>query len=176
MAKNNKDPYKEIILNILNDNSSKKSKINDFENKDKIKERPIDEKSEKWNLNTKITTLFETKIESDTKLKRRYAMALIILLIITVIALNVWFFLKGIGVLNFSDTTFNIFISGGLAEIFVLVKIIVKYLFNDNLTELLRLILDRNNEGLSKNEGKSTKTFKKNYRISEENKNESKKD
>lgn len=105
-----------------------------------------------------FTNLFETKIESDTKLKRRYAMALIILLIITIVALNVWFVMKGLGILNFADTTFNLFITGGLAEIFVLIKIIVKYLFDDNLTELLKLILDRNNqENKSKNNN-----FKKN--------------
>ena len=133
------------------------SAMNDFNNKERA-ENTIDETSEKWNLNSKITNLFETKIESDTKLKRRYAMALIILLIITIVALNVWFVMKGLGILNFSDTTFNLFITGGLAEIFVLIKIIVKYLFDDNLTELLKLILDRNNqENKSKNNN-----FKKN--------------
>lgn len=145
------------ILRIFNTNSSKKKEINDFNNKERA-ENTIDETSEKWNLNSKITNLFETKIESDTKLKRRYAMALIILLIITIVALNVWFVMKGLGILNFSDTTFNLFITGGLAEIFVLIKIIVKYLFDDNLTELLKLILDRNNqENKSKNN-----SFKKN--------------
>lgn len=145
------------ILKIFNTNSSKKKEINDFNNKERA-ENTIDETSEKWNLNSKITNLFETKIESDTKLKRRYAMALIILLIITIVALNVWFVMKGLGILNFSDTTFNLFITGGLAEIFVLIKIIVKYLFDDNLTELLKLILDRNNqENKSKNNN-----FKKN--------------
>ncbi len=128
-----------------------------FENSKEIKEetnkeanKPVDELSNTWSLNAKVTELFETKINSDTKLKRRYAMALIILLIVMVIALNVWFVLKGIGILNFSDSTFNIFITGGLAEIFVLVKIIVTYLFNDNLTDLLKLILDRNNKGIQK--------------------------
>lgn len=145
------------ILKIFNTNSSKKKEINDFNNKERA-ENTIDETSEKWNLNSKITNLFETKIESDTKLKRRYAMALIILLIITIVALNVWFVMKGLGILNFSNTTFNLFITGGLAEIFVLIKIIVKYLFDDNLTELLKLILDRNNqENKSKNNN-----FKKN--------------
>ena len=128
-----------------------------FENSKEIKQetnkeanKPVDELSNTWSLNAKVTELFETKINSDTKLKRRYAMALIILLIVMVIALNVWFVLKGIGILNFSDSTFNIFITGGLAEIFVLVKIIVTYLFNDNLTDLLKLILDRNNKGIQK--------------------------
>ena len=114
------------------------------------KNNTIDEVSNTWSLNAKVTELFETKIKSDTKLKRRYAMALIILLIVMVIALNVWFVLKGLGILNFSDSTFNIFITGGLAEIFVWVKIIVKYLFDDNLTDLLKLILDRNNKGSQK--------------------------
>lgn len=145
------------ILDIFNTNSTKKKEINDFNNKE-IQENAIDETSEKWNLNSKITNLFETKIESDTKLKRRYAMALIILLILTIVALNTWFVLKGLGILNFSDTTFNLFITGGLAEIFVLIKIIVKYLFDDNLTELLKLILDRNNKEIK------NKKFKKNIK------------
>lgn len=122
--------------------------------KTKEENNAVDEISNTWSLNTKVTELFETKIKNDTKLKRRYAMALIILLIVMVIALNVCFVLKGLGILNFSDSTFNIFITGGLAEIFVLVKIIVKYLFNDNLTDLLKLILDRNNKG-SQKENKS---------------------
>lgn len=145
---------KEEILTIFNNENTKA--INLHEDNDS-KEKTIDERTEKWNLNSKITDLFEVKINSDTKLKRRYAMALIILLILTIIALNVWFVLKGLGILNFSDTTFNLFITGGLAEIFVLIKIIVKYLFDDNLTELLKLILDRTNQ-----ENKKSNNYKKN--------------
>lgn len=138
-AKGTKDKY-EIIMKMFNPDNEV-SKINNDE-----EAKPIDETSKKWSLNTKVTDLFEEKIKSDTKLKRRYAMALIILLIVMVVALNVWFVLKGLGVLNFSDSTFNLFITGGLAEIFILVRTIVQYLFNDNLTELLKLILDRNNK------------------------------
>lgn len=47
--------------------------------------------------------------------------------------------------MHYSDTTFNIFITGGIAEIFVLVRIIVKYLFKDNLTNALNIILENNN-------------------------------
>ena len=142
------EQLKKDILKIFENSSNNKSKVKveDMKVQKNTEEKTIDERTEKWNLNGKITSLFEIKIESDTKLKRRYAMALIVLLILTILTLNVWFFLKGIGVLKFSDTTFNIFITGGLAEIFVLVQIIVKYLFNDNLTELLKLILDRNNQ------------------------------
>ena len=134
----------EFIMKLFENSKEIKKETNKEANK------PVDELSNTWSLNAKVTELFETKINSDTKLKRRYAMALIILLIVMVIALNVWFVLKGIGILNFSDSTFNIFITGGLAEIFVLVKIIVTYLFNDNLTDLLKLILDRNNKGIQK--------------------------
>lgn len=54
------------------------------------------------------------------------------------------FILKGCGVLSYSDSTFNIFISGGIAEVFVLVRVIVKYLFKDNLTNALNTILENN--------------------------------
>lgn len=138
-AKGTKDKY-EIIMKMFNPNNE----VFNINNEEEAK--PIDETSKKWSLNSKVTDLFEEKIKSDTKLKRRYAMALIILLIVMVIALNVWFVLKGLGILNFSDSTFNLFITGGLAEIFILVRTIVQYLFNDNLTELLKLILDRNNK------------------------------
>ena len=48
-----------------------------FENSKEIKEetnkeanKPVDELSNTWSLNAKVTELFETKINSDTKLKR----------------------------------------------------------------------------------------------------------
>ena len=143
------DIEKEILdmLSTKPNNGSRKIHNITNANDEEKNGKTIDERTEKWNLNSKIADLFEIKIDSDTKLKRRYAMALIVLLIITILLLNVWFLLKGLGILNFSDSTFNIFITGGLAEIFVLIKIIVKYLFNDNLTELLKLILDRTNQG-----------------------------
>ena len=48
--------------------------------------------------------------------------------------------------LIYSDSTFNIFITGGIAEVFVLVRVIVKYLFKDNLTNALNIILENNNQ------------------------------
>ena len=96
-------------------------------------------------MNDKIVDLFKEKIENDNKLKSNYAVILVCVLIFQLIALNVWFVLRGIGILNFTDTTFNIFITGGIAEIYVLVRVIVKYLFKDNLTESLNIILENNN-------------------------------
>lgn len=109
------------------------------------KPQNIDEVANKWVLNNKIMELFADKIKDDGELKGKYALALIIILIIQLLLLNIWFVLKGAGVLTFSDSTFNIFITGGLAEIFVLIRLIVKYLFNDNLTELLKLVIRMSN-------------------------------
>lgn len=67
------------------------------------------------------------------------------ILIVELIALIVIFILKGTGTLNYSDATFNIFVTGGIAEVFVLVRVIVKYLFKDNLTEALKIIITTNN-------------------------------
>ncbi len=138
-AKNEKkdELLKEVIMGMFN------SKNEISEAKEDVK--PIDEVSKKWNMNDRITNLFADKIESDTKLKGRYAIILIAILIIQLVTLNIFFVLKGCNVLKYADTTFNIFITGGIAEIFVLVRIIVKYLFNDNLTELLKIILKANN-------------------------------
>lgn len=133
-AKNAKD--NEDIIKIFD-------KQNDLKSQEK--NNTIDEVNKKWNTNDRITNLFADKIEKDTKLKGRYAVILIGILIFQLIILNIIFILKGAGVLKFADSTFNIFITGGIAEIFVLVKTIVKSLFNDDLTELLKIILKANN-------------------------------
>ena len=85
-------------------------------------------------------------MEYDQNLKEKYAIILIGILTVQLITLIVIFILKGCGVLDYSDTTFNIFITGGIAEVFVLVKMIVQYLFTDNLTEALKIILRNNNQ------------------------------
>ena len=96
-------------------------------------------------MNNKIIDLFIKNIEQDQKLRNRYATILIGSLIGLLVALVTIFILNGIGILNYSETTFNIFITGGIAEVFVLVRIIVKYLFKDNLTEALKIIIESNN-------------------------------
>lgn len=79
--------------------------------------------------------------KEDNDLKKKYAKKLLRILVIQLIVLDILFILVGAGKLNFSDTTFNLFITAGIAEIFTLVTIIVKYLFSDNLTKLMTIIL-----------------------------------
>ena len=129
----------QIITKILNDKKSLKKVDSNEKNSD------LNEVSKKWGMNDKITELFSKKIENDTELKSKYAKYLIIILIIQLVVLNVIFLMRGFNFIKFSDSTFNLYITGGIAEIFLLVRIIVKYLFNDNLTDLLKIILRANN-------------------------------
>lgn len=135
-----KDDYIEKTLEIFNS----KNKITNI----KLQENnaPIDEANKKWIMNERILDLFSDNIERDQDLKENYAIILIVMLTVQLIALLVIFILKGNGVLSYSDSTFNLFITGGIAEIFVLVRVIVKYLFKDNLTNALNIILENNNQ------------------------------
>ncbi len=133
------DTTKELLLNMLDN----KKGIKNIEEQEDAK--AIDENTKKWNTNDRILDLFADKIKKDTDLKGKYAVILIGILIFQLVILNILFWLKGRGILDFSDATFNIFITGGIAEIFVLVKTIVEHLFNDDLAELLKIILKANN-------------------------------
>ena len=132
---------KENIKRIF-DSKDKVTKIN--ENKDE-KIIPINEINKKWDMNDRIVDLFIKNILKDQNLRQKYAVILIIILSIELIALILIFILKGLNILNYSDSTFNLFITGGIAEVFVLVRVIVKYLFKDNLTKALNIILENNN-------------------------------
>ena len=134
-----------------------------MEKVDNVEEnKTIDEVSKKWNMNEKILETFVCNIAEDQKLKQRYATILISVLIFQLIALITIFVLQGIGLLSYSDVSFNIFVTGGIAEVYVLVRVIVKYLFNDNLTDLLKIILRANNIYGNKNK----KDFKSNIKNS----------
>lgn len=133
-------------IDSLFDRISNKEKVN----KEKIdiaedNSKNVDEVNKKWTMNEKIIELFINNIKGDNGLKEKYAIILIVILIAQLIALNVLFILVGCGVLSYSETTFNIFITGGILEVFVLVRVIVKYLFKDNLTNALNIILEKNN-------------------------------
>ena len=131
---------KELVLDMF----EKKEKLKGIE-EEQEESKAFDERTKTWKVNEKVLELFSDKIKTDIKLKGKYAIILIIILIIQLATLNVLFILKGKGALTFSDTTFNIFITAGIAEIFVLVNIIVKYIFNDDLADLLKIILRANN-------------------------------
>lgn len=115
--------------------------VEEIENNNK----PIDEVSKKWNMNDKILELFAENIVEDQKLKNTYAVILIIILAIQLIALLTIFILRGLRILEYSDSTFNIFVTGGIAEVFILIRVIVNYLFKDNLSNSLNIILENNN-------------------------------
>ena len=137
----NKENAKENIKRIF-DSKDKVSELNENTNENI---RPINEINKKWDMNDKIVDLFTDNIYKDQKLRQKYAVILIRILSFELVALILIFIFKGLGVLNYSDSTFNIFITGGIAEVFVLVRVIVKYLFKDNLTNALNIILENNN-------------------------------
>ena len=135
--------YNKIYKNILNSVQGKR----ELEDANKSKnENPIDEAQKKWDMNEKIVDLFSKNIENDLELRKQYAKILIIMLGIMLISLILIFLLVGFGKLKYSDFAFNLFITGGMAEVFFLVRIIVKYLFNDNLKEALTIMIKYNNQ------------------------------
>ena len=138
---NTMDKTKEDLLRIFN-SKNKVSKVNTNNSQDV---KPINEINKKWAMNDKILDIFVKKIDEDQELRKKYATILIMILAIELVALILIFVLKGLDILHYSDTTFNIFITGGIAEVFILVRIIVKYLFKDNLTNALNIILENNN-------------------------------
>lgn len=149
-TKDKKEEY-EILLKMFDSE-------NEVSNIDSVEEtKTIDEISKKWNMNEKILELFADNIERDQKLKEKYAIILIIILGIQLVALITIFVLKGCRVLVYSDSTFNLFITGGIAEVFVLVRVIVKYLFKDSLTNALNIILENNNKIRDNEKNKNNK-------------------
>ena len=142
--------------------------LDSFEKKQEEKEskpQRLSEFDNKWNMNNKIISLFETNIEKDQKLRFVYAIILVSILGIELLALITIFILVGCEVLKYSDIAFNLFITGGIAEVFVLVRVIVKYLFKDNLTNALNIILENNNKSRYKNNKKKNKITDKRWEI-----------
>lgn len=140
--------------NYFDNSGDRETMIRIFESlndADKIKEnsenipKSIDEVSRKWKLNDQVVDLFSDSINKDINLKEKYALVLVAMLGIQLVALDGIFIASGLGFLNFSDLSFNIFITGTLGEIFGLVVVIVKYLFKDNLSESLKIILRSTN-------------------------------
>lgn len=150
------------VKKIFN-NLNKSQRVTNFS---KDKSKPVDEKARKWAVNEKVVKLFEDSINNELGLKNKYAVILIIILAIQLVALNVIFILTGLGIFKYSDVSFNLFITGGIAEVFVLVRVIVKHLFNNNLADALNIILDRNNQGNISNYKNNVK--KSNFDVSNE--------
>ncbi len=136
---------KQYIIQFFNS----KNEIDNIEAKEET--MPVDEATERWNMNRTILRLYEKGMQEDQKLRKTYAKILIGILIATLISLIVLFVLRGVNVLNYSDTAFNIFVTGGIAEVFLLIRTIVKYLFKDNLTQPLNTVLESSNRINQKN-------------------------
>lgn len=94
-----------------------------------------------FELQNKVVNSFCDNISSDIKIKKRYSLCLIIVLAIQFFILDYIFLEVGLKKLEFTDFTLNLFISVGFLELVGLITIIVKYLFNDNITESLRIIM-----------------------------------
>ncbi len=130
----------EDILKLFNSND-KEEIHEDTKNKNK----PINELNRKWDMNDKIVNLFTDNISTDRTIRNTYAIILLIILGIQLVALTVIFILTGANVLHYSDATLNIYVTAGIAEVFVLIRVIVKYLFKDNISGLLNTIIENNN-------------------------------
>lgn len=71
-------------------------------------------------------------LQSDRGLKRRYANWFIGILIGQLLLMNLCFFAVGLGWLEFSEWSLNLFMGGTLAEVFGVILVITKNLFSSN--------------------------------------------
>lgn len=106
--------------------------------------QPFDEIQEELKTHKEVRNAFITNARTDTILKRVYGGVLLAMLTIQLIAINVIFILGGCEVLKYSDSTFDIFITGALIEVAIIVKIVVKYLFADNISDVFKNSMNHN--------------------------------
>ncbi|MBE6146929.1 MAG: hypothetical protein E7168_01185 [Firmicutes bacterium] len=95
----------------------------------------FDEVQEDLKTQQEIREAFVKNAKTDRTLKIVYGVVLLVLLALQLIGVNVVFVFGGLGKLNYTDNTFNLFIAGSLIEIAVIVRIVVKYLFTDNISK-----------------------------------------
>jgi uncharacterized membrane protein len=141
--------FNETLLKLDQDDSKEIEEVNESIEKQKngIKLEEFVAQN-KWQVYKDLVDVFKERTKNDNELKKKYSKILIGILILQLIVMNLIFILKGLSILNFADTTFNLFITATIAEVFTLVTIIVRYLFTDNLTELLKKLLsDENKDG-----------------------------
>ena len=124
----------------LLEEQTKGTKITDYTDEE------LDDYKNKWSMNNRVIDLYLENIKQDQKLRSELAEKLLKILDFELFVFFVIFIGKCAGVFNFSDSSLNIFITGGIAEVFILVRVIVKYLFKDNLTEAFKIIITKNNK------------------------------
>lgn len=147
------DDFNKTLLNIeQNNNLEEVEEIEESEEENTETDLAGFVARNKWQVYKDLVNIFKDRTNNDNNLKKTYSKILIGILISQLIIMNVIFILKGAGVLEFADTTFNLFIAATIAEVFTLVTIIVKYLFTDKLTDLLSGILSDDKKDNNKNE------------------------
>lgn len=113
----------------------------DIASDDNPQTKSFDEVKESFELKRKAVDTFSDNITSNIEIKKEYSKKLIFLLVTQFLALDVIFVLVGFGILKYSDFTLNLFLTVGFLELVGLVTIVVKYVFADNISESLKVIL-----------------------------------
>lgn len=141
-------------INNVPENNNKKLKTKKF-NFDVLmpleeEGQSLDELQETLKTQKEVRTTFVNNAKTDRKLKITYGIVLIFMLLAQLITVNVIFVLGGLGILSYSDATFNIFIGGALIEVIVVIKIAVEYLFTDNISKTVNKMIDNHRDGSHK--------------------------
>lgn len=130
---------KDLVNNIFNEvTPDDKIEVSDEE------AEPFDEKVERLKLDSEAIHSFTKNIDDLVSLRKKYAYWLIGIFAAQLLFFNIIFILTGCGVLQYSERSLNIFISGSVIEIISLIMIVTKYLFSDQLSRSLKDILEKN--------------------------------
>ena len=108
---------------------------------DNSQTKSFDEVKESFELKRKAVDTFSANITSNINIKKIYSVILICMLAFQFLALDTIFILVGFNVLHYSKTTLNLFLTIGFLELIGLVTVVVKYVFADNISESLKIIL-----------------------------------
>ncbi len=96
-----------------------------------LREAPSSSASSDVHLEREERKAYIDDKKTDTLLKKKYATFFFWLLVVQLIAMNVVLILVGMGNLNFTDVTMNLYMGGTLAEVFGIVFVITRYLFSN---------------------------------------------
>ena len=141
------DDFNETLLKIQEENNKSIKEVKEtIETNENEMDLTTFVAKNKWQVYKEIANIYTERSKHDNNLKEKYSRLLIRILVLQLLIMNVIFVCRGLNLLEFNDTTFNIFITATIAEVFSLVTIIVKYLFTDNLTKLLSNILTETKE------------------------------
>lgn len=146
-----RDDTRELIEKTKNNCYSKKLEniFLSLQDKDKAKDdmedsQPFDEVTERYKLDAEVIHSFTDTVKEDRTLKKGYAISLIIIFVVQLFVFHFIFILSGCKILKFNDSTFNIYVGGSIIEVIALIKIIVQYLFKDNISQSIDSILEKN--------------------------------